>query len=143
MGRTAHCGSPSARGGWSHAHADALARRRLAAARRNDLRALRRRLDSRGPARGRADPSLTANAYRARAAAGAVRPRDRTALIGRATASSDFPSAGTPSRISTIPPIAMITPPITKATVTFPTEPVSISLPNVHGAAIATPVPHA
>ena len=37
----------------------------------------------------------------------------------------------------------MITPPITKASVTCPYEPVSISFPNVHGAAIATPVPHA
>jgi hypothetical protein len=34
----------------------------------------------------------------------------------------------------------MIAPPITNATVTSSIEPVSISFPNVHGAAIAAPV---
>src|SRR5581483_6184303 len=63
--------------------------------------------------------------------------------MGRATASSDRRSAATPSRISTRPPIAMITPPTTNAKVTQPYEFVSIIFPNVQGAAIATPVPHA
>src|SRR3954452_15328499 len=89
-------------------------------------------------------PPVVTEPQRARAGIGdAVRPLRRTALIGRATASSDLPAASTPRRISTTPPIAMIAPPITNASVTSPYESVSINLPNVHGAAIATAVPHA
>ena len=90
----------------------------------------------------RATRRPTASSYRARAGAAEAEPR-RTALIGRATASSDLPAASTPRRISTTPPIAMITPPITNAIVDVADRAGLDQLPERPRRRDRHPVPHA